>query len=103
MTPVTDEHFNYIYFLQQPVELYPVDDQVYQPDRLFHTIEQISTQTDQLLGWVVARVIDRHNMLKLYPDTQPTQHLWWIVDPHELVPDCMTHQVLLGVIDDIQH
>lgn len=103
MTPVDDEHFNYIYFLRQPVELYPVDNQVQHPERLFETIEQLSTRDDQLLGWVVARVIDRHSMLQLYPDIQPTFHTWWIVDPHEIVPDSMTHQVLLGVIDDLQY
>lgn len=103
MTPVDDEHFNYIYFLRQPVELYPIHNNIPHPERLFETIEQLSTSDDQLLGWVVARVIDRHSLCQLYPNIKPSHHTWWIVDPHEIVPDSMTHQVLLGVIDDINY
>ena len=100
MTPVDDNNFNYIYFLRQPVEMYPVCNQTPRPERLFITIEQLSTQDDELLGWIPARVIDRQSMTQLYPDMKPSSHTWWIVDPHEILPDSMLHHVLLGVRDD---
>ena len=102
MIAVDDQRFNYIYFLRQPVEMYPVVDSDPSPDRLFITIEQLSTQDDQLLGWVPARVIDRHTMMQLYPKFKATDHMWWILDTHDVLPDSVLHHVLLGVRDDGQ-
>lgn len=100
MTPVDEQHFNYIYFLRQPVEMYPVCNDVQSPERIFTTIELLSTEDDQLVGWISARVIDRSGMIELYPNVKPSFHTWWIVDPHELVPDAMVHHVLIGVRDE---